>query len=137
MNIQLTKLHYEDKDSDIYFLVDSPCDCHRLIFRDFIRGVFNNKGGREIINSVTERKEFLEDWKKAIAKEIVESAFDRFRKELTRQSLLAISISFFFCKANHNGNDVDIDNFTKPVIDAAATAVFDAIAKYRKMEELL
>ena len=73
-----------------------------------------------IINSITERKESLQDWKVKIASEVKtarETPWDS-------RNDYAITLSLSFHPANHGNRDLDVENFVKPILDALAAGLF-------------
>lgn len=73
-----------------------------------------------IINSITERKESLQDWKVKIATAV----------KATRSTPwhpgndYAITLSLSFHPANHGNRDLDVENYVKPILDALAAGLF-------------
>ena len=73
-----------------------------------------------IINSITERKESLQNWKVKIMSEV------KAVRETTWDSRndYAITLSLSFHPANHGNRDLDVENFVKPILDALAAGLF-------------
>lgn len=106
--MKLAKIKY--KDTEICFLKAGSA---KPLVKCFIKGT--------IINSVTQKKELLYAWKCKIATEVREQIVNCIEKP----KKAAISLSFFFCKSCHgNRNDLDSENFVKPVIDAVTKGLF-------------
>ncbi|MFZ0184829.1 MAG: hypothetical protein WAL88_08360 [Nitrosotalea sp.] len=75
----------------------------------------------KIINSVTEQKEELLNWKR----KIVESVFnEKIIVNPSSDSTYAISLSFRFHPQCHSSNKLDVENYVKPVIDGIAAGMF-------------
>lgn len=91
------------------------------VIQCFIDGVNSGKN-RIVVNSVTERKEDLYNWKCKIAREI-----HTICNPPVRISTAAISLSFLFNPAFHGNRDFDVENFIKPVIDGIAKGMFGKV----------
>ena len=74
-----------------------------------------------IVNSITERKDKLRDWKLQIASEVKVA---RGGRVWTPNHRFAISVGFSFNPRNHGYQPLDVENFVKPVIDALAAGLF-------------
>jgi Holliday junction resolvase RusA-like endonuclease len=130
VKIQLETSRYENTDR--HFLTGCPYNSNNVIFEGFIQG--------GIINSVPGKGKdcLLEEWKVKIASEIETKSFGKFKNKLNETNLFAISISFLFCKGTNNKEKkCDIDNYSKPIIDAMATALFDCISDGNKLCDVL
>lgn len=73
-----------------------------------------------IINSITERKESLQNWKVKIASEVKAARATPWNP----RNDYAITLSLSFHPANHGNRDLDVENFVKPIIDALAAGLF-------------
>ena len=73
-----------------------------------------------IINSITERKESLQDWKVKIASEVKAARGTTWDS----RNDYAITLSLSFHPANHGNRDLDVENFVKPILDALAAGLF-------------
>lgn len=73
-----------------------------------------------IINSITERKESLQDWKRKIATTVKAARATPWNP----RNDYAITLSLSFHRANHGNRDLDVENFVKPILDALAAGLF-------------
>ena len=74
-----------------------------------------------IVNSITENKTRLNDWKVKIASEVKAA---RRGRAWNSNAKFAVSIGFRFNAANHGYQPLDVENFLKPVVDALAAGLF-------------
>ena len=78
--------------------------------------------GHRIVNSVTTNQEKLRRWKGLVASRVKEA---RGPSQWNTEDSFAITVGFSFSLALHGGNrPLDVDNFTKPIIDALAAGLF-------------
>ena len=74
-----------------------------------------------IINSVTQQKKKLQTWKRTVASAIKEA---RGQAPWDPRHRYAVTLNFRFHPANHGFQELDVENFIKPVLDAVAAGLF-------------
>jgi len=85
----------------------------KLVLKKVIRG--------KIINSITQHKIELLNWKQKIAENISKA---KIIAEPKAYSIYAVSLSFRFHQKHHSSNKLDVENYIKPVIDGIAAGLF-------------
>ena len=76
-----------------------------------------------IVNSVTERKDRLQSWKVAVSSKVKSKRGGKAWNPQT-QYAIAISFSFNISAGKHGYTPLDVENFTKPILDAIAAGLF-------------
>lgn len=85
----------------------------KLVLKKVVRG--------KIINSITEHKIELLNWKQKIAENISQA---KVIAEPKNYAIYAVSLSFRFHQKYHSSNKLDVENYIKPVIDGIAAGLF-------------
>ena len=76
-----------------------------------------------IVNSITERKDRLQDWKAQIASE-VKAARGIGAWDARDEYAITVAFSFNISGGRHGYRPLDVENFLKPVVDALAAGLF-------------
>jgi hypothetical protein len=128
--IELKRIPFVDEESDIKGAFEN----YKISFLNFdddepIRVIVHGK----IMNSVGDGAKYkakAKSWKQRIAKAVGEK-----RKGVQNPKMLyAISVTMHFHPATHGNQELDAENFLKPILDATAAGLF--ADENKKPEEL-